>query len=92
MRPIRVVLVLVALVLCTDVSSPQDNKAQGAEDKPKVVKEQIRGGIVFPAEKRMWTRITGKVKVVNAYTLRLKMEPRCVSVGASTPRNWTKRA
>jgi endonuclease YncB( thermonuclease family) len=34
------------------------------------VKERVRGGIVFPAEKRIWTRITGKVKVVNAYTLR----------------------
>ena len=39
------------------------------ERKSKVVKEQVRGGIVFPAEKRMWTRITGKVKVLNAYTL-----------------------
>jgi hypothetical protein len=71
MRPIRVVLVLVALVLCTDVSSPQDNKAQGAEDKPKVVKEQVLGGIVF-GKKRIWTRITGKVKVLNAYTLRFE--------------------
>src|SRR4029077_11812514 len=30
---------------------------------------QVRGGVVFPAEKRMWNRITGKVQVVNAYTL-----------------------
>jgi endonuclease YncB( thermonuclease family) len=28
--------------------------------------------IVFPAEKRIWTRITGKVTVVNAYTLRFE--------------------
>jgi hypothetical protein len=42
---------------------------QGKERDTKVVKEQVRGGIVFPAEKRMWTRITGKVKVLNAYTL-----------------------
>src|SRR5262245_50399095 len=66
MRPIPVALVLVALLLCTAVSTPDDKKPQGAEDKPKVVKEQVRGGIVFPAERRMWTRITGKVKVVNA--------------------------
>jgi endonuclease YncB( thermonuclease family) len=72
MRPILVVLVLVALVLCTDGSSSDDKKPQGAGDKPKVVKEQVRGGIVFPAEKRTWTRITGKVKVVNAYTLRFE--------------------
>jgi endonuclease YncB( thermonuclease family) len=72
MRPIPVALVLVALVLCTAVSSPDDKKPQGAKDKPQVVKEHVRGGIVFPAEKRTWTRITGKVKVVNAYTLRFE--------------------
>jgi hypothetical protein len=69
MRSTLIVVVLVALMLRPDVSSPADKKPQGAEDKPKVVKEQVRGGIVFPAEKRQWTRITGKVKVVNAYTL-----------------------
>jgi hypothetical protein len=69
MRPVLVVLVLVALVLCANVSSPDDKKPQSAEDKPKVVKEQVRGGMVFPAEKRMWTRIIGKVKVLNAHTL-----------------------
>jgi endonuclease YncB( thermonuclease family) len=42
------------------------------ERKSKVVKEQVRGGIVFPAEKRIRSRITGKVKVVNAYTLRFE--------------------
>jgi hypothetical protein len=69
MRPIAIVLALVALGLGTAVSSPDDKKPQAAEDKPKVVKEQVRGGIVF-GEKRRWTRIRGKVKVVNAYTLR----------------------
>jgi hypothetical protein len=69
MRFIPVTLVLVALVLCTAVSSSNDKRPQSVEDKPKVVKERVRGGIAFPAEKRMWTRITGKVKVVNAYTL-----------------------
>jgi endonuclease YncB( thermonuclease family) len=72
MRPVLVVSVLGAVVLCTDVSSSDDKKPEGAGDKPKVVKEQVRGGIVFPAERRMWTRITGKVKVVNAYTLRFE--------------------
>jgi endonuclease YncB( thermonuclease family) len=52
------------------VSSPGESKPQAAKDTSKVVKERVRGGIVFPAEKRMWTRITGKVKVVNPYTLR----------------------
>jgi endonuclease YncB( thermonuclease family) len=35
----------------------------------KVRREQVRGGIVFPAEKRIWLRITGKAKVINAHTL-----------------------
>ena len=72
MRAIPVALVPVALVLCTGVSSSDDKKPQDTGDKPKVVKEQVRGGIVFPAERRMWTRITGKVKLVNAYTLRFE--------------------
>jgi endonuclease YncB( thermonuclease family) len=72
MRSILLVLVLVALVFDTDLSRSDDRKPQAAEDRPKVVKEQVRGGIVFPAERRMWTRITGKVKVVNAYTLRFE--------------------
>jgi endonuclease YncB( thermonuclease family) len=29
----------------------------------------VSGGIAFPPEKRSWTRITGKVKAVNAHTL-----------------------
>jgi hypothetical protein len=29
----------------------------------------VRGGIAFPAEKRMWTRIVGKVKVLDAHRL-----------------------
>jgi hypothetical protein len=69
MRSTLIVLALIALVLRTAVSPSADSKPLGAEEKPKVVKEQVRGGIVFPAEKRQWTRITGKVEVVNAYTL-----------------------
>jgi endonuclease YncB( thermonuclease family) len=69
MRSILVLLVLVALPVCMAVSSPDDKKPEAGEEKPKVVKEQVRGGIVFPAEKRMLTRITGKAKVLNAYSL-----------------------
>jgi endonuclease YncB( thermonuclease family) len=72
MRLNPVELVLVTLALCTAASSPADERPQSANEKPKVVKERVRGGISFPEEKRMWTRITGKVKVVNAYTLRFE--------------------
>jgi endonuclease YncB( thermonuclease family) len=86
MRPILVVLALVALVLSTDGSSSDDKKPQGAGDKSKVVKEQVRGGIVFPADKRIWTRITGKVKVVNAYTLRFEDGTEvCLSAAIDAP-------
>lgn len=32
-------------------------------------KDTIQGGIAFPPERRMYSRIVGRVKVVNAYTL-----------------------
>ena len=35
-------------------------------------KDTINGAIAFPPEKRMYSRIIGKVKVVNAYTLRFE--------------------
>jgi endonuclease YncB( thermonuclease family) len=86
MRPILVIIVLAALVLCANVSSSDDKKPQGAEDKPKVVKEQVQGGIVFPADKRIWTRITGKVTVVNARTLRFEDGTEvCLSAAIDAP-------
>jgi endonuclease YncB( thermonuclease family) len=66
---IPIALALAALVLCANLSSPDEKKTRGAEDKSKVIKEQVRGGIAFPAEKRQWARITGKVKVLTAHTL-----------------------
>lgn len=42
---------------------------KGAAAASKLVKEQVRGGIAFPPDKRTWTRITGKVKVRNAHAL-----------------------
>lgn len=59
MRVSSIVLSVVVLALYASAA------AQG-DEKPKIVKEQVRGSIQFPAEQ---TRITGKVKVVNAYTL-----------------------
>jgi hypothetical protein len=91
MRPILVVLALAALVLCADVASPDDTKPQGTEDMPKVVKEQVRGGIVFPAEKRMWTRITGQVKVLNAYTLSFADGTEVCLSGAIDAPEWEQK-
>jgi endonuclease YncB( thermonuclease family) len=65
MRLAPVTLVNLGLVVCAGPISR-------GEVKPTVVKEQVRGGIVFPAESRMWTRITGKTTVVNAYTLKFE--------------------
>jgi hypothetical protein len=69
MRCILVVVALAALVFWANRSSSDDNKAPGDEGKSKVTKEQVSGGIAFPPEKRKWTRITGKAKVLNAHTL-----------------------
>jgi endonuclease YncB( thermonuclease family) len=41
-------------------------------DVPAIQRTEIvtvRGGIAFPPEKRMWNRIVGKVKVLDAHTL-----------------------
>jgi endonuclease YncB( thermonuclease family) len=70
-RPhIFVPFVVLILLPCTGLSAPDENQPQAAEHKPSVAKEQVRGGIVFRPENRIWNRITGKVKVINAYTLR----------------------
>ena len=69
MRRIPITLALAALVFCANRSSPDDRKTQGDPAKSTVVKEQVRGGVAFPTEKRQWTRITGTVKVLTAHTL-----------------------
>jgi hypothetical protein len=70
MRSILVVLALGALVFCAPRLSSNDKTTEGDGDKAKGVKEQVVGGIAFPPEKRQWTRITGKVKVLSAHHLR----------------------
>ena len=69
MRPLSVFLVLVALVFCTTVSWPDEKKRQAAEGRSKVVREEIEGPFYVPGSKA--TKITGKVKVIDAHTLRL---------------------
>ena len=69
MRPIAIVLALVALMLCTAESSSDDKKPPGTEGRPKVVREEIDGPFYVPGSKA--TKITGKVKVIDAHTLRL---------------------
>ncbi|HQR07971.1 MAG TPA: thermonuclease family protein [Gemmatales bacterium] len=46
-----------------------EKKGKGVEGKRDTVRDEVRGGIAFRPEKRTWTRIAGKVKVLNAYTL-----------------------
>src|SRR5262245_58255936 len=45
----------------------EEARAKATVKQP--AKDTINGGIVFPPEKRMWSRIVGRVKVINAYTL-----------------------
>ena len=66
---IFIFVVLGAVVLSVNGSSADDKRSQGDEGKSKVIKESVRGGIAFPPEKRQWTRISGRVKVLNAHTL-----------------------
>jgi hypothetical protein len=68
MRSFSVALLMLALILCTNASLPDDNKAPGADGKP-TFREEVRGGIAFPPEKHVWIRISGNVKVLNAHAL-----------------------
>jgi endonuclease YncB( thermonuclease family) len=42
---------------------------QEVKEQAGLKREQVVGGIAFPPEDRKWTRITGKVKVLDAHTL-----------------------
>ena len=85
LRQTSCVLALVGLALAV-AALGQEKQPPKPDAQSKVVKEQVRGGIVFPAEKRMWTRITGKVKVVNAYTLSFADGTEvCLSGGIDAP-------
>jgi Staphylococcal nuclease homologue len=67
MRPIPIVWVLVAFVLCANVSSPDDKRPQSGEDKPTVVKDHVIAQWRYPKGEVL--RITGKVTVLDANTL-----------------------
>ena len=46
-----------------------DKGARGDGGKSEPSKEEVRGGIAFRPEKRVWVRRTGKVKVLDARTV-----------------------
>lgn len=51
----------------------EDGKPQpGPAERSKPVREQVRGGAAFPPDRRTWTRITGKVAVLDAHRLRFE--------------------
>ena len=62
------ILLLVALV-CFFEDDRCTNTQAAAQVSKQPILESVRGGIAFPAEKRMWTRIVGKVKVLDAHTV-----------------------
>jgi endonuclease YncB( thermonuclease family) len=65
MKPILVMMAAVASLGLGALPCP----AQEPKEKAAVKKEQVVGGIAFPPEDRKLTRISGKVKVLDAHTL-----------------------
>jgi endonuclease YncB( thermonuclease family) len=69
MRAFWIATAVVALVGYLDKNTFIDQVAPESSGPPKVVKEQVRGGIAFSPQNRWWIRVRGKVKVLDAHTL-----------------------
>ena len=70
MRPISIVVAVVALGLGVNASARDDKKPAVAGSQPKVVHEEIEGASRSRGEKAV--KVTGKVKVLDAHTLRFE--------------------
>jgi formylglycine-generating enzyme required for sulfatase activity/WD40 repeat protein/endonuclease YncB( thermonuclease family) len=71
-------------------SSPAKGSVRGAKGRPKVLKELIPGSVRHPGQKRL--RITGKVTVDDANTLRFEDGTRVVTSGAIDAPDLDQRA
>jgi endonuclease YncB( thermonuclease family) len=71
---------LVALVLCValpftvfvSVSARDDKKPKPVAEKPKVLKDRVKGSVHHGKGKKEWERITGRVEVIDAHTLQME--------------------
>src|SRR5215813_13354219 len=69
MRPTGAVLCIVLVAFSANGAAHAGKKAEPGEEKPKVVRDRVKGSIHHAGGKSEWQRITGKAKVLDASTL-----------------------
>ena len=69
MRPTAAILCVVLVAFSANVAAQDDKKTEPGEEKPKVVRDRVKGSIHHAGGKSEWQRITGKAKVLDARTL-----------------------
>jgi endonuclease YncB( thermonuclease family) len=69
MRHTTAVLFVVLVAFSANLAAQDGKKAEPAEQKPKVVRDRVKGSIHHAGGKSEWQRIMGKAKVLDAHTL-----------------------
>jgi endonuclease YncB( thermonuclease family) len=72
MRPTAAILCVILVAFSADVAAPDGKKTEPGEEKPKVVRDLVKGSIHHAGGKSDWQRITGKARVLDAHTLRFE--------------------
>src|SRR5262249_50397407 len=69
MRPTAAILCVVLVAFSANVAAQDGKKTEPREEKPKVVRDRVKGSIHHGGGKSEWERIMGKAKVLDAHTL-----------------------
>jgi endonuclease YncB( thermonuclease family) len=69
MRPTTAILCVVLGAFSANVAAQDGKKTETGGEKPKVVRDRVKGSIHHAGGKSEWQRITGKAKVLDASTL-----------------------
>ena len=69
MKIVTLLIALAALAVSHAGAADTDTLKKDALEQSRTLRENVRGGIAFPPEKRVWVRISGKPAVLNAHTL-----------------------
>ena len=69
MCPTAPILCVVLVAFSADVAAQDGKKTGPGEEKPKVVRDRVKGSIHHAGGKSEWQRITGKAKVLDARSL-----------------------
>src|SRR5215471_11516377 len=69
MRPTVAYLCVILVAFSANVAAQDGKKTGPGQEKPKVVRDRVKGSIHHAGGKSEWQRITGKAKVLDARTL-----------------------